>query len=187
MAEASHTTEMTEAAERYAQAAFELADEAGALEALERDFSTFDAAWAESADLREAASSPLIDPDEKAKALVAVARKLELSDLGCKLIGAVAANRRAGELPAIAKAFRAKLARKRGARQIEIVSAAPLSDAEKAAILDQVSKSLGAKVDAETRVDPALLGGFIVRAGSRQFDASVKSKLDALKRSLKSA
>lgn len=179
--------EASEAAERYAQAAFELAKDAKALEALEQDFAKFDAAWRESADLREAAKSPLIDPEEKARALVAVAEKLGLSTLGRNIIGVSAKNRRAGELPMIAKAYRALLARERGARQVEIVSARPLSDSEKSAIVDSLGKSLGAKVDAETRVDENLIGGFVVRVGSRQFDASLKSKLDALRLALKTA
>src|SRR5262249_16684147 len=98
-----------------------------------------------------------------------------------------AQNRRAGELPAIIAAYRAALSRHRGARRAEIVSARPLTQAEQTAILDGLSKSLGAKVDADARVDESLIGGFVVRVGSRQFDASLKSKLDALKLALKTA
>jgi F-type H+-transporting ATPase subunit delta len=177
----------SEAAARYAQAVFDLAKEAKALEAVEQDFVKFSVAWAESADLRATARSPLIDPDTKAKALVAVAAKLGLTDLGRKAIGTIAKNRRAAELPGIAAAFRKLVARERGARQIEIISAKPLAEAEKTAIVDALSKKLGAKVEAETSVDESLIGGFVVRAGSRQFDASVKSKLDALRLALKSA
>ena len=179
--------EASEAAERYAQAAFDLAKESKALDALDADFAKFDAAWKESSDLRAVARSPLIDPDDKTNALTAVADKLGLSTLGKNLIGVAAKNRRAGELPAIASSYRALLARERGARQVEIVSARPLAPEEKTAIVDALGKSLGAKVEAETRVDDSLIGGFVVRVGSRQFDASVKAKLDALRLALKSA
>jgi F-type H+-transporting ATPase subunit delta len=179
--------ETSEATERYAHAAFELALEAGALEALEADFAAFDKAWRESADLRAAARSPLIDPEDKARALVAVAKKLGLSQLGCNLVGVAAKNRRAAELPAIAAAFRARLARHRGSRRIEIVSAKPLQAAEQNSIVEALGKSLGQKVDAEIRVDESLIGGFVVNMGSRQFDASIKAKLDALALTLKSA
>jgi F-type H+-transporting ATPase subunit delta len=179
--------EASEAAQRYAHAAFDLAKDTKALDALEQDFAKFDAAWKESADLRAAARSPLLDPDLKAKALVAVADKLGVSTLGRNVIGVTAKNRRAGELPMIAKYFRTLLARERGARQVEVVSARPLAPAEMTAILDSLSKSLGAKIDAQSRVDDSLIGGFVVNVGSRQFDASVKSKLDALKLALKSA
>jgi F-type H+-transporting ATPase subunit delta len=179
--------EASEAAVRYAQAAFDLAKDARATDALEQDFAKFGDAWKASADLREAARSPLIEPAEKARALTAVAAKLGLSDLGRRVIGVAAENRRAAELPGIASAYRKLVARDRGARQVEIVSARPLGDAEKNAIIDAVGKSLGSKVEAETSVDDSLIGGFVVRVGSRQFDASVKSKLDALRLALKSA
>lgn len=177
----------SEAAGRYAQAVFDLAKQSKALDAVEQDFAKFAAAWKESADLRDVARSPLIDPAEKAKALTVVAGKLGLSDLGRKTIGVAAQNRRAAELPAIFATYRALVARERGARQVEIVSARPLAEAEKTAIVDALGKQLGAKVEAETRVDDSLIGGFVVRVGSRQFDASVKAKLDALRLALKSA
>ncbi len=179
--------ETSEAAGRYAQAVFDLAKEAKQLEAVEQDFSKFAAAWKESADLREAARSPLIEPSEKAAALTAVAAKLGISDLGRKAIGVAAQNRRAAELPAIAAAYRTLVARDRGSRQVEIVSARPLGEAEKSQIVEALGKQLGAKVEAETSVDESLIGGFVVRVGSRQFDASVKAKLDALRLALKSA
>lgn len=179
--------EASEAAARYARAAFDLAKEAKSLDVVEQDFATLAAAWRESAELRGVARSPLIDPAEKACALTAVAAKLGISDLGRKLIGVVASNRRAAELPGIGSAYRALVALERGARQVEIVSARPLGSAEKTAIVDALGKQLGAKVEAETSVDEGLIGGFVVRVGSRQFDASVKSKLDALRLQLKSA
>lgn len=179
--------EASEAAARYALAVFDLAKEAKGLEAVEQDLSKFAAAWTASAELRAAARSPLIDPREKAAALTAIATKLGISDLGRKLIGVVAANRRAAELPAIASAYRALVARERGARQAQIISARPLGAGEKSAIVEALGKTLGAKVEAETSVDEGLLGGFVVRVGSRQFDASIKSKLDALRLQLKSA
>lgn len=186
VAETSHG-ETSQAATRYAQAVFDLAKESKNLDALEQDFAKFSAAWKESAELREAARSPLIEPEVKAKALSAVAAKLGMGDLGRKIVGVAALNRRASELPGIASAFRTLLARERGARQVEIVSAKPLSGAEKASIVDQLGKQLGEKVDAETRVDESLIGGFVVNVGSRQFDASIKSKLDALRLALKTA
>lgn len=179
--------EASEAAARYAQAVFDLAKESNALDAVEKDFGAFASAWRESADLREAARSPLIEPEDKARALTAVAAKLGVSELTRKFIGVAAQNRRAADLPGVFAAYRALVARERGARQVEIVSARPLGEAEKAAIVDNLGKQLGAKVEAETRVDESLIGGFVVRVGSRQFDASVKAKLDALRLALKSA
>lgn len=179
--------EASEAATRYAHAVFDLAKEAKALDSVEQDFSKFAAAWRESSDLRAVARSPLIAPEEKAAALTAVSARLGMSDLARKTVGVVAQNRRAGELPAIISAYRALVARDRGARQVEIVSARPLGEREKSAIVDALGQQLGAKVEAETSVDDSLIGGFVVRVGSRQFDASIKAKLDALRLALKSA
>ncbi|MGD9979197.1 MAG: ATP synthase F1 subunit delta [Hyphomonadaceae bacterium] len=179
--------EASEAAGRYAQAVFDLAKEAKELEAVEQDFAKFAAAWKESAELRSVARSPLIDPVEKAKALVAVAEKIGLSELGRKAVGAIAQNRRAAELPAIAASYRALVARDRGARQVEVIFARRPAEQEKNAVIDALGKQLGAKVEAEISVDESLIGGFVARVGSRQFDASVKAKLDALRLALKSA
>jgi F-type H+-transporting ATPase subunit delta len=179
--------EASEAAARYAQAIFDLARDTNALGAIEQDFAKFAAAWRESSDLRAAARSPLIEPADKAAALVAVAAKLGVSELGRKAIGAVAQNRRAAELPAIGAALRKLIASARGARQVEIISARPLPEAERSTIVAALGQQLGAKVEAETSVDESLIGGFVVRVGSRQFDASVKAKLDALRLQLKSA
>lgn len=178
---------VSEAAARYAAAVFDLGLESKSLESLEKDFNTLKAAFAASGDLREAAASPLIEPEEKAKALVAVADKLGLSTLGRNLVGVVARNGRAVELPAIAAAFAKRLAAHRNQSQVEIVSAAPLNNEEVNAILAGLKQSLGRDVEAVTRVDASLLGGFIVRAGSRQFDASLKTKLQTLKLALKGA
>jgi F-type H+-transporting ATPase subunit delta len=175
----------SQAAGRYASAAFELAEENRALEAVEQDLARFAEAIAGSADLQRAANSPLIPPEEKSRGLVAVAEKLGLSQLGRNLIGVAAANGRAADLPAIASAFRRMAAEKRGQRSVEIVSAAPLDEAQVKTITDALAKALGQQVKAELRVDPNLIGGFIARAGSRQFDASLKTKLDNLKLALR--
>lgn len=179
--------EVSAAAERYAQAAFELAQEQGALEKLDSDFKTFLDAYRQNPDLRAAVNSPVIESEERAQGLAAVARKIGLSDLGVNLIGVAARNGRASDLPGIAASFSKRLARHRGAQRAEIISAAPLLDAEVKKIVDAVADALKTRVDADVFVDESLIGGFIVRVGSRQFDSSVKSKLASLKLALKSA
>jgi len=176
-----------EAADRYASAAFDLALEAKALAALESDVGLLDAALKESADLRSVAASPVISLDEKSKAFAAIAARLGLSQLGVNVVGVIVRNGRSAALPAFIKAVRARLAAHRGARTVEIVSAAPLDAAQLQTIVSGLSRVLGADVEPVTKVDPSLIGGFIARAGSRQFDASVKTKLDQLKLALKSA
>ncbi|MEZ5957579.1 MAG: ATP synthase F1 subunit delta [Hyphomonadaceae bacterium] len=133
--------EVSEAADRYARAVFDLAKDTKQLEVVEQDFAKFATAWKESADLRDVARSPLIDPVEKSKALVAVADKLGLSDLGRKTIGAVAQNRRAAELPQIATAYRGLVARERGARQVEVIFARTPGEQEKNAVVAALGES----------------------------------------------
>ena len=176
---------ISEAAERYAAAAFELAQESNALDAVDADLKTFANAIHESADLKRAVNSPLIAPDEKAKALTAVAEKLGLSTLGRNIIGVAAQNRRGRELLDIAAAFRRRLAAHRGTRDVEIISASPLAPAQLESLTKALSKALGSIVTPTTRVDEALIGGFVVKAGSRQFDVSLRTKLDSLKLALK--
>jgi F-type H+-transporting ATPase subunit delta len=173
-----------ETALRYAQAGLELAIEAKADAALDQDFNLLDAALAESADLREALASPLIGPEAKSKALVAVAAKIGISPLGQNLIGVVAKNGRAALLPLIGKEYRKLLDARRGTRLAEIISAAPLESEDLAAILNGLGGQ-GSGVRADVKVDESLIGGFIVRIGSRQFDASLRTKLNSLKLALK--
>lgn len=175
-----------EAARRYSDALFELAREQNALDAASADLATLARAFTESADLRAAAASPLVALPERARALAAVAEHLGISLLGQRFVGVLTQNRRAGAIPAIAKLFEARLAAHRGERAVEITAAQPLSDAQQHGLIAALEAALGQKVRADFRVEPRLLGGFIARAGSLQFDASLRSKLDSLAISLTS-
>lgn len=177
----------SEAAARYAQAAFELALEANALEALDKDLTAIAAAFAESAELRNVAASPLYETGDKAKALAAIAAKLGVSDLGRRVAGVAALNGRAAELPGLALEFKKLMALHKGVKEAEIVSARPLSAAQLDAIKNGLASALKTKIEAHASVDESLIGGFVVRVGSRQFDASLKSKLDAMRVALKTA
>jgi F-type H+-transporting ATPase subunit delta len=177
----------SEAALRYAQAAFDLAKDAGALDAVAKDLSAVKAAFSESADLRLAASSPMFAAEDKTRAFAAVTAKLGLSTLGRNLVGVAVQNGRAKDLPAIAESFAALYAAHRGVKPVEVISAKPLSAAELEAILAGVREAVGGAVETVAKVDPELIGGFIVRIGSRQYDASLKSKLESLRRAMKAA
>ena len=104
-----------------------------------------------------------------------------------KFIGTVTENRRAGELPAILSAFEGLLAQRKGSRIAQITSAQKLTPAQLTSLKSNLKKSLGRPVEVETSVDPDLLGGFIVRVGSKLYDSSLKTKLDDLKIALKEA
>ena len=172
---------------RYAQALFELAEQNGALAAVESDLAGLKAAREESDDLRRFLGSPAFTAEQKGQALAAIAQAGNAHALTQKFLGLLAQNRRASALPAVVAAFQRLAAEKRGAVAAEVVTALPLSAAQKKGVAAALRKALGKDPEITTRVDPSILGGMKVRVGSRLFDASVKSKLDSLKFALKRA
>ncbi len=172
-------------AQRYAKALFELADEARSLDAVAGDLKTIRALLADSADLVRLVRSPLIGRDAQARALDAVLAKAGISDLVRRFVGVVARNRRLFALDGMAESFLAELARRRGEMTAEVVSAHPLSEAQTVKLSDELKRALGARVDVALSVDPSLLGGLIVRVGSRMIDSSLKTKLDRLQLAMK--
>lgn len=174
-----------EAPTRYALALLELAEEAKSLPRVEKDLKSFKAMYESSEDMKHLAESPVFAIEDKVAALTAVAKKAKLSPLTTQFIGTVAGNRRAAELPGIISAFSEMLARRRGTQVAKVSSATKLTAAQLTTIKSQLKTSLGRTVDIETTVDPDLLGGFVVRIGSRLYDSSLKTKLDDMRLALK--
>mgnify|MGYP001213422301 CR=1 FL=1 len=172
-------------AQRYATALFELAKDASRLEAVGDELAGLVRLLDQSADLRRLVESPVIGRDEQGRAVEAIARKAGLGDLTRRFLGLLAQHRRLFALPGIAKAFAAMLARHKGEAAAEVVSAVPLGAAEQATLKQAIAEYVGQAVTVETRVDPALLGGLVVRVGSRMLDASLRSKLKQLELALK--
>lgn len=174
-------------ADRYASALYELADEQKALDQVADDLRGFRAAMDESEDLTRLVRSPAIPRDDQAKALQAVADKAGMSELSSKFLGLIAMNRRLFALDAMIKRFLEILAERRGEVTASVTSAAPLSDAQLAKVTDAVKQAVGANAQIETSVDPELLGGIVVRVGSRMYDNSLSSKLQRLEIAMKGA
>ena len=167
-------------AARYAAALFDLADEAKQLDSVAGDLRAIRGLIAESADLRRLVRSPVLTRAEQAKAMAAVLSKAGTSDLVGKFVGLVAENRRLFALNDMIEAFLADLARRRGEVTASVTSAVPLSDGQVAALTDALRKAVGGKVAIETHTDASLIGGLIVKVGSRMVDSSIKSKLQRL-------
>ena len=180
-----NTTLVSGVAKRYAAALLELAEDGGATGEVERDLAAFDAMLAESADLVRLVRSPVFTADEQQAALDALLTKAGISGLAANFVKLAAKNRRLFVLPDMIKAFRALLAEKRGEATAEVVSAAPLSDAHVAALKEGLSASTGKKINIAARVDPALIGGLVVKVGSRMVDTSLRTKLNSLKFAMK--
>ena len=140
---------------------------------------------AQSGDLVRLMRSPVLSREAQAKAVAAVAERAELSGLTSDFLAVVARNRRLFAMPAMIAAYLAKLAERRGEVTAEVTVAQPLDAAREAALTEQLRRAVGARVAVELKVDPGLLGGMIVKVGSRMVDASLGSRLQRLRLAMK--
>lgn len=172
---------------RYAGALFDLANDQKALDQVQEDLQGFKALLDESSDLSRLIRSPAISKDDQGKALTAVAKEAGASELTIKFLGLLAEKRRAFALPAVIDAYAALLADEKGEVQAEVISAIALTDAQADDVKAKISKSVGKTVNMTSSVDPSLMGGLVVRVGSRMIDASLKTKLHQLELAMKGA
>ncbi len=168
-------------------ALFELADEQKSLDAVAQDLADLKTMLGESDDLRTVVRSPLLDREQQSQAVSALAEKAEMQQITRNFLGILAHNRRLFALSAIIDQFLDELSRRRGEMTAEVTSAQPLSEEQQKALTDILKQSLGAKVSLKTNVNPSLIGGLIIRVGSKLIDSSVRSKLDRLERAMKNA
>ena len=129
-------------------------------------------------DARLATTSPVIGRADAAKGVAGVARKLKLDATTANFLGVLAENRRLAELPAIIRAYRGLAARHRGETTAEVTSAHPLSDDQVDALKQNLRQRVGREVNVDLAVDPALLGGLVVRIGSQMIDSSIRTRLN---------
>lgn len=173
---------------RYAHALFELALENKATDAVKADLDKFDGLLAESADLRRLVRSPVFGADEQLKALSAVLDKAGIGGLAGKFLRVITANRRLFAVGDMIRAYRALVARHKGEVQAQITVAEPLNDKNSEALKGALKSVTGGKdIDLNIKVDPAIIGGLIVKVGSRMVDSSLRTKLNAIKFAMKEA
>jgi F-type H+-transporting ATPase subunit delta len=182
---ASETVGVSGLAERYAAALFDLADERRMLEEISSDLRQLQAMLAGSADLGRLIRSPILARDTQARAIGVIAERAGLSPLVRDFLAVVARNRRLFAVPAMIEIFLAKLAARRGEVTAQVTAARPLSDVQLGTLTEQLRRSIGSRVSVDVRVDPGLIGGMIVKIGSRMVDGSVKSKLRRLQLAMK--
>lgn len=176
---------VTGVAGRYAVALFELAQEAGQLDQVAADLARLRALIEESADLRRLVRSPIYSREEQGRGMDAVMDRAGTGALVRRFVGLVASKRRLFVLPEMIQAYMALLAHHRGEVTAEAISAFPLDDAQMAALRDSLRAAVGREVKVNVKVDNALLGGMIVRVGSRMVDTSLRTKLASLRLALK--
>jgi len=172
---------------RYATALFELALEQKAVDAVRNDLDRFDAMLADSEDLRRLVRSPVFTAEEQGKALGAVLDKAGIAGLAANFLQLVARNRRLFAVRDMVKAYRALVARHKGEVKAQVKVAEKLSDAHLAALKDALKSVTKQEVRIDLEVDPAIIGGLVVKLGSRMVDSSLRTKLNSIKIAMKEA
>lgn len=172
---------------RYASAVFDLAREDDGLGAVEADVQALDRALADSADLRALIASPIHTREEQGAAIGAVAARMGLSPVTRNVLGLMAQKRRLFVLPQLLSALRARLAAERGEAEAEVVTAQPLTADQEARLIETLSASQGKRVALRARVDAGLIGGMVVKVGSKMIDTSIRSRLGQLQGTLRAA
>jgi len=168
-------------ASRYARALIELAGTDAKISKVEKDLADLRAMIAGSSDFNFFLKSPLINNDDQLAVVEAIAKKAKLQDITKNLLGVMIENERLSDLPAIIGAFDAQLAARRGEMTVSVKVAQDLSAAQKKSLTQTLEKALSAKITLDTEVQPDLLGGMVVTAGSLMVDDSVASKLKRLR------
>jgi F-type H+-transporting ATPase subunit delta len=172
---------------RYATALFELARDAKAVDATKADLDKFDALVTESTDLARLVRSPVFSADTQMKALSAILTKAGISGLAAQLLKVLTANRRLFAVRDVTRAFRALVAKFKGEIAADVTVAEKLSDKNLDALKSALKTVTGKDVDLNVKVDPAIIGGLVVKLGSRMVDSSLRTKLNSIKHAMKEA
>ncbi|MDK9696287.1 MAG: F0F1 ATP synthase subunit delta [Siculibacillus sp.] len=183
---AETTSIVSGVAQRYASALFEVALEGNAVETVGEDLDSFDGLLTESADLKRLVGSPVFSAEEQTRAVSAVLARAGIGGQAANFIALAARNRRLFVLPDMIRAYRALAAAHRGEQAAEVVSATPLTEDQVSSLSAALSGvARGKTIRIVPKVDPSIIGGLIVKVGSRMIDTSLKTKLTSLKVALK--
>jgi len=182
---AQSTSPISDVAGRYAGSLFELALEEKSVSQVEYDLLAFEGLIAESADLKRLIESPVFSADDQYRAISAITEKAGMNGLIGNFLKVVARNRRLFAIPGIIRAFRAIAAEHRGEVVAEVKAAHALTREQENELKAALAEVAGKTVTVTVTIDPSLLGGLIVKMGSRQIDTSLKTKLNSLKLALK--
>jgi len=170
---------------RYATAVFELARDGGTLDALERDIDALDAILTDSDDFRDLVMSPVYSRGDQGRAVFAVAERMELSENAANLLGLMASRRRLFLLPHLFRALRALISEERGEVTAEVTASCALTDGQRERLARTLKASVGKDVKMIITVDEGLVGGIVVKVGSKMIDTSVASRLAKLQNAMK--
>jgi F-type H+-transporting ATPase subunit delta len=172
---------------RYATALFDLAQESNAIDAVKADLDRFDALVAESADLTRMVRSPVFSAQEQLQALTAILDRAGIGGLTARFLKLVVTNRRLFAVRDMARAYRELVAKAKGEVTAEVTVAEQLKDEHLTALRSALNAVSGKDVDLKVKVDPAIIGGLVVKLGSRMVDTSLRTKLNAIRHAMKEA
>ena len=172
---------------RYATGLFDLARETNVIDPVKADLERFDALVAESADLERLVRSPVFSADEQLRAMSAVLDGAGIGDLAAKFLKLVTANRRLFAVRDMVRAYREMVAKHKGEAIAEVTVAEPLKDEHLDALRSALKSVTGRDIDLAIKVDPAIIGGLVVKLGSRMVDTSLRTKLNAIRHAMKEA
>jgi F-type H+-transporting ATPase subunit delta len=170
---------------RYATAIFELAVEEKAVEALERDFASLKAMIGESPELARLVKAPVFSREEQAQGMNAILHRMEAAPLTRRFVLLLASKRRLFALADAIRGFEALVAKMRGEVTAQVTSARALNDAEVTELKSLLKSKLGRDARLDAKVDPTLLGGLVVKVGSRMIDSSLRTKLNGLRAAMR--
>ena len=175
----------TSIADRYASAVFDLAKDGKKLKALETDVDALGAALDDSSDFADLISSPIYGRDAQGAAITAIAKKMELSPVVSNTLALMAQKGRVFVLPQLVEQLREKIAEEKGEVTADVTAAKALTKAQSDKLAKTLKEQIGKTVKINMTVDESLIGGLIVKVGSKMIDTSIRSKLDALQNTMK--
>lgn len=172
---------------RYATALFELARDEKSIDAVRADLDKFEVMLNDSADLKRLVRSPVFSADVQSKALVAVLDKAGITGVSANFLKVLTANRRLFAVADVLRAFRALVAKFKGEATADVTVAETLSDKNLDALKTALKSVTGKDVALNVKVDPSIIGGLVVKLGSRMVDSSLRTKLNSIKHAMKEA
>ncbi len=172
-------------AARYASAVFDLAKDQSELKKLEGNIDDLAAALDASDDLRDLIASPVYSREEQGTAIMAVAKKMKLLPIVSSTLGLMAGKRRLFTLPALIAQLRARIAEENGEVTAEVISAKAMTKTQSDKLAKAIKAQIGKDVKIDATVDESLIGGLVVKVGSKMIDTSIRSKLNSLQNVMK--
>jgi F-type H+-transporting ATPase subunit delta len=168
---------------RYAKALFSEARETGSLDTLKKDFEFINLCLSESPELRNLIQSVVVKSGKKTEIFEVVFRD-SLDELTMSFLRLVLQNRREEYLPGIARYFLKLIMTEQNIESAELITVSPISEDTRKSVINLISRKFNSKVDLEERINDKIIGGFVLRVGDEQIDASIASKLERIRKEL---